>query len=116
MCRRIAEHSISCLERICSVIENLNIVQNTKKIMLNSEQLRKISNEDVPKIFKELKKLSLSYQDELRNSYQKHLSMDNFYNEKVKFFCVYIHFISLFVFSNISKSVNLTDSSLFYRV
>ena len=52
--------------------------------MQNSEQLRKINNEEVPRILKELKKQSLNLQDELRNSYQIHLYMDNFYNEKVK--------------------------------
>ena len=60
--------------------------------MLNSEQLQKINNEEVPRILKELKKQSLNLQDELRNSYQIHLYMDNFYNEKVKMLYVYEKF------------------------
>jgi len=62
--------------------ENVLLVDNIKKIMLNSEQLQKINNEEVPRILKELKKQTLNLQDELRNSYQIHLYMDNFYNEK----------------------------------
>ena len=88
---KIAKHIISCLERVFSVKRKKNI-QNTKKIKLHSKELRKITNEEVPRILKELKKQSLNLQEELKKSYQIHLYMDNFYNEKVKMLYVYEKF------------------------
>ena len=74
--------------------------------MLNSNQLRKIRDEDIPIILKALEMKALDLRVELSKSYQNHLYMETFYNTKVSYFYIDLRSPSEFC----EKILNSADS------